>query len=217
MEEPLNISGVDRVVGYTSFENYIMQLSRGRMFGSSIFAVQLSNAQKVYEDCSFPEFRDLMVKIAKIISEKLGEEGSLLSYRGNGVFLCVKHGQNRTERNAFAQELNKAIADAVPGKSLRIIMGSVHSLRWVSRSGALNSLYKAVQDVEAKSKALAASEETIAKPKPATPYVPAELSVTLEEDAALEERAYKNLLRDILREEDIYPEQLAARRTKRVC
>lgn len=219
-DEPLNISGVDQVVGYTSFENYIMQLSRGRMFGSSIFAIQLSNAQKVYDDCSFTEFRNSIRTIAEVVSETLGKDSSLLSYRGNGVFMCIKHGQNQSEQGSYSQDLNRALANATAGNflkaSMRLVIGNVHSLRWVTRSGALNSLYKAVQDVEAKTANISSSADIAVPPKAPTPYVPADVSATLEEDAALEERAYKNLLRDILREEEIFPEQLAARRAKQV-
>ena len=221
LDEPLNISGIDRVVGYTSFENYIMQLSRGRMFGSTIFAVQLSNAQKVYDDSTFTEFRNIIHIIAEVISATIGNDNSLLSYRGNGVFMCVKHGHSRTENCNYAQDLNRALASAAAGKSLnanlRLAVGNMHSLRWVTKSGALNSLYKAVQDVEAKTATVASGSDISTAPKAAkapTPYVAAEVSATLEEDAALEERAYKNLLRDILREEEIFPEQLATRRAK---
>lgn len=220
LDVPLNINGVESVVGYTSFENYIMQLSRGRMFGSSIFAVQLSNAKKVYDDGSFVDFRNIIHTIAEVISDTLGKEDSLLSYRGNGVFLCIKHGQNRTEQDTYAHNLNKALVSATAGKSLRasmrLIVGHMHSLRWVTRSGALNSLYKAVQDVESRSAISSSGEDIAVTPKTPTPYVPSEMSATLEEDAALEERAYKNLLRDILKEEEIFPEQLSARRAKQV-
>jgi CheY-like chemotaxis protein len=159
--EPIEILGVDHVVGYVAFDNYVMQLTRSHLFLSSVYAVKIVGIEKIYASCSTAEFKTLIVNVAKSIVDCTDPLGSLLSYRGNGVFLCMNHKGSKQAHLDLEKTLGKK-AEAIYGPapidgaqpSIQLILGEQVSLGVIFRAGSLAHLRRAIDNVETKARFL---------------------------------------------------------------
>lgn len=153
--EPINIEGVDGVIGLLNLENYLLQLSRGGLFATNIFAVKMSNAEKLYARCTPSDFRFLLTDVAEAIASALSAHEFFVAYAGAGVFVCALHGRELEEKEVFQKSANAALEDM----SLTDSRGVAHdvSLHFgdpirvgMLRSGsaAVEALYVAIERIE---------------------------------------------------------------------
>lgn len=168
--EPVEILGVDHVVGYVAFDNYVLQLTRSHLFLSSVFAIKIAGIEQLYAKLPGSDFRDLLGDVARLIVDRADPVGTLLSYRGNGVFLCMNHkGSKQAHGELEAGLYDKAApvfgdlqrGDAAP--EIQLIVGEQVSLGLMSRSGSLNHLRRAIDKVETKALFLKDIKSAIAK------------------------------------------------------
>ncbi len=154
LEEPVQLQGIDRIVGYVAFENYLMQLSRGKLFRSSVFAVKIDKVERAHKAASPLEFRQLLTGVATAISDCTAQDSNLFSYRGDGVFLCVVHGHCPFTQEEFEATVNHRLSATqricVDGTKTRLVASERVSLRSLTKSGALSSLREAIDRVEAR-------------------------------------------------------------------
>lgn len=152
IDHPVEIAGVEGAIGYTAFENYIMQLSRSSQFASSIFAVRIADIQKIHASASASEYIYVLHSVAKAIASNLNEEGSLLSYRGNGVFVCVSHHRAGTSsddiRSGIDQFLRISQDRECRGRTITVSVGERASIGAISRFRALQSIHRAMVNLE---------------------------------------------------------------------
>lgn len=196
-DEPLSIEGVDRVVGYAAFENFVLTLSRAKLLFASAFAVQIADFRVLHEMVSAREMRTILKATAQVIADHTQEPGNLVSYRGNGVFLCINQKKSATGQAQREIQLNQALAYSKPlvqGKvEVRVAVGQEVSLVSISKAGALLALRKAVDSIEARPipvRELATLSKRVLRNQ----------SRSMEQ-AKLERRAYELVLEDIVREE----------------
>ncbi len=196
-DEPLSIEGVDRVVGYAAFENFVLTLSRTKLLFASAFAVQIADFRVLHEMVPAREMRTILKAVAQVIADHLPDPGNLLSYRGNGVFLCINQKKTSVTQQQREIQLNQALAFSKPlvqGKAdIRVAVGHEVSLVSISKAGALLALRKAVDSIEARPVPVM-ELATLSK------RVLRNQSRSLEQ-AKLERRAYELVLEDIVREE----------------
>lgn len=152
LAEPVQITDVDRLVGYVAFENYLMQLSRSKLFRSSVFAVKIDAVEAAHDSASPLEFRHLLNRVARTLSDCTAREGNLISYRGNGIFLCVVHGRSLFSQDEFEATINQTLGRLssiqIGDSKTCLLVGELVSLRSLTKSGALQSLRQAVDRVE---------------------------------------------------------------------
>ncbi len=160
--EPVEILGVEHVVGYVAFDNYVLRLTRSHLFLSSVFAIKIAGIEQVYAKMSVAGFRDLIGDVARLIVDRADPVGTLLSYRGNGVFLCMNHRGSKQAHNDLETRLyDKAaslFAELTPDTELpdlQLVVGEQVSLGLMSRSGSLNHMRRAIDKVETKAQFLA--------------------------------------------------------------
>jgi len=196
-DEPLSIDGVERVVGYSAFENFVMTLSRTKLLFATTFAVQVTEFRALHETLSTREMRGVLKTVAQVIAEHSAEPGNLVSYRGNGVFLCINQKKTSVATTQREGQLNLALLyrkTAVSGKAdIRLIVGDEVSLVSISKAGALLALRKAVDSIEQRPmqmKELATLSKRVLRNQ----------SRSMEQ-SKLERRAYEIVLEDIVREE----------------
>lgn len=197
LDDPVAINGVERVLRHAEFDNYIMQLSQGRLFNSYATAFKLRNAEYHHTHLPSAEFRRILVDVATAISEATKKTGDILSYRGNGVFLCVTHGRTPTDGQPDEMILNQLIETLQAQRQAKyaagVVIGDRMPMRSLSKSGALMSLYKAAESAEAKA---AITEEMNSISSRVLNGQPGG-----REQAQVNRRAFENVLRDLFREE----------------
>jgi DNA-binding response OmpR family regulator len=168
--EPVEILGVDHVVGYVAFDNYVLQLTRSHLFLSSVFAIKIAGIERLYAKLPVTGFRDLLADIARLIVDRSDPVGTLLSYRGNGVFLCMNHKGNKQAHSELEALLHDkatpvfAALETMPGQpDYQLVVGEQVSLGLMSRSGSLNHLRRAIDKVETKAQFLADMKSALEK------------------------------------------------------
>ena len=196
-DEPLSIDGVERVVGYTALENYLFTLSRTKLLFASTFAVVIDDFLGLHKAASSREMRTILKTTAQVIADGAPNAGNLVSYRGNGVFLCINLTKTAISTSQRLLQINSELAKCAvttPGRNeIHVCVGPEISLVSFSRAGALVALRRAVDTVE-------------------YPPLPIKDLATMsrralgggsrtQEQFNLERRAYAIALEDIIREE----------------
>lgn len=197
LNETIEITGVERVVGYVGFENYLMQLSRARLLRLSVFAVKIANVEKVFERLSQLGFRQLLVDIASYLSDNFKGEENIITYRGNGVFLVAVKSRKDLSQHAFEMMLNARVTETsavrMNDQSVRMCVGETVSLMSLTRAGAMFSLQQAVEDAENR----AGNQKEVLRKLQRIIRTRRRNDVRSEE----ERRAYEVLLRDAMRDD----------------
>ncbi len=98
LDEAIAIEGIERVLRNTEFDNYIMQLSQGRLFNTHAVAVKLADAARMHKRLTPENFEGLLHDIASSMTGLTKKTGDIVSYRGDGVFLMVRHGRFGTDQ-----------------------------------------------------------------------------------------------------------------------
>ncbi|MFQ5437470.1 MAG: PleD family two-component system response regulator [Paracoccaceae bacterium] len=164
--EPIEIKGVSRCLGYIAFENYVLHLTRGSLFFSSALAIKIANIATLHETLRASDFCRMLTAVARLMSDRLEAANAFLSYRGNGVFVCISHRLSLFERDDLRQllvgELRSVRFRNPGGGSLPIdlVVGKTTSPGAFSKPGTLGFLRESVQDCESRAARLADSPNT---------------------------------------------------------
>lgn len=195
LQDPFHLEDVTSAIAPAEFENYVFELSRRRFFGVSAFAVKIGSIAKVYEQWGPQDFAGLVRNVALIIEKTLCSGGGILSYRGNGTFLCVPENRPKEPRDVLEASINKRFEVLQPRYSRAVshlfVAGPV-TLGNKTNSELMTALSSAIDTVVTRA---ADFRETPSVSK----RILANLSLT-EPERHLEQRAYEVLLRTALSE-----------------
>ncbi len=146
--EPLSLYDIENVIDHAAMENYVNQLTRNSLFGSSVFAFSVRRIADFHASLSSFEFSCMISDIAETISDALMGHQFLMSYAGNGIFLCVTESGWQPEMDRLKDTVNLALHrteiydNAGTLLEPRIVVGK--SIRLVWKSG--NALMEALAD-----------------------------------------------------------------------
>ena len=112
LHEPIAIHDVENTIEYLAMENYVAQLSRSALFGSTTFAFSIRQIEKFYARMSSFEFYSLISDVAEVISDTLRAHQFLMSHAGNGTFVCVTEGGWCPEAVQLMDKANLALSRA---------------------------------------------------------------------------------------------------------
>jgi DNA-binding response OmpR family regulator len=197
LDAPIHVRDVTRLLGQSEYENYVMQISQSLGSKSSVVGIKIVNIAQHHEALSPGDFERLIAAVAAAISELTRQEGHVISYRGNGAFLCIRIGRQDVLPAAFETILNRHIHMAVPAgltkRSVTAVVGETIIMRSGSRTAALDALNGAIASVEA------AAERSADIPD-VSKRVLSNQSITDSQRQA-DRSVYSRLLRDVLRDE----------------
>lgn len=151
LEDPISLPDVEGAIDYADFENYVRQLLNRRLYRVSAIAVKIGGVEQIHEQFSPEEYQAVIRKVATEVRAGLLAVGGILTYRGNGVFLCVPDQRLQGRRNAMQKALNKRHRVVHP-KLGRIpstlYVGDQIPLGTGNKNGVLAALDLAVESVE---------------------------------------------------------------------
>lgn len=154
LNEPFRIEDVDGVIECMALENYLKQLSRSSLFGSTVFGLSIRRIDKLYERCSSFDFRCVVTDVAEAISDTLQEHQFLMTYSGNGTFVVVTEGgwrpnmQEVLDRLHFGlRQMDLHTGDGRP-IDLRLAAGKPVRLIWRSGQTAIDAVSEAQVSAE---------------------------------------------------------------------
>lgn len=164
LDEPIAIEGIERVLQYTEFDNYIMQLSQGRMFNTHAAAVKIANVEDMHERLSVDAFETVLRDVALAMANQTKKTGDIISYRGDGVFLMVRHSRFSGNGQDLEDDLNKMLhtlqAQRQGANEASVITGDSVSLRSLSKSGSLMSINRAIESVNMRDQIMREEQNT---------------------------------------------------------
>ncbi|WP_170311848.1 response regulator [Sulfitobacter sabulilitoris] len=130
LADEVKIDEVDRLIDFFALGNYVSQLSRTGLSVSQVFAVKIDGVADLYARATTDEFMYALTEFADCISQVLVSDGYLMSYAGNGVFICISNNPallpcQELEENiqALLTETNPTFDDGQP-MALQASVGS---------------------------------------------------------------------------------------------
>lgn len=151
-EDPFSIHGVDRILRYIEFDNYVAQLARRKLFNSQAFSIMLHDAELFFNLAGGSAFRSAIHDVAKCIERAISDFDCVFSYRGGGVFLAILHGRKNPESMIGPEGLGELVGaqmkQHISDERIEVIVGKPVSMRVLSRAGATDALHKAVSAVQ---------------------------------------------------------------------
>lgn len=151
--DTFDIQNVSKLLGCLEFDNYIGQLSRGRLFNSQTVAVKLQDASFSFEMSPNKDFPQVVTCLARSISICLEKQDCIFTYRGRGLFSLAMHGRKPINSYFKNELLNKIFATELGRCNLpyeSALIGNSFSLRSLSKSGAFSAIKMAIDNVEAR-------------------------------------------------------------------
>lgn len=103
------VRDVAGVIDRVALENFLLQLGRGGMFATNVFAFQMVNARELYDSCTPEEYFYTVTDVAEAISDSLSYGESFVAHAGRGAFVCVCHGRDQID----AEELQISVQQAI--------------------------------------------------------------------------------------------------------
>ncbi|MBL4750032.1 MAG: response regulator [Amylibacter sp.] len=109
IEEKFPVHDVEGVIDYIALENYVSQLSRGMLFGSSVFAFSIVEIDRIFNSTSAFDFEALITDVAEAITFCLKRTQHLVAYAGNGTFVCSAGAGKKIEPGFLKVDLREII------------------------------------------------------------------------------------------------------------
>ncbi len=157
LHEPISILEVENVIEYMALENYVAQLSRSSLFGSMTFAVSIRQIEEFHARMSSFEFYSLISDVAEVISDTLHGHQFLMSYAGNGTFVCITESGWRPDMTQLMDAVNLSLSRAElydnsgTRVQARVSTGDAIRLIWQSKATIMDSIAKVHSSAEAAS------------------------------------------------------------------
>ena len=154
-DSPIEMRGVSRILGHSEYENCVMQIAQSVGTRSSVVAIKIGGIDAHYAAMDSDRFQAMINHVGKVISKLTRQDGHVISYRGHGVFLCIRIGRNEPMPASFEAVLNRQIQAGESGLGLgrpvRVVVGDMQVLHSGSQTLALETLTRAISSVEQKS------------------------------------------------------------------
>ncbi|MDQ2088796.1 response regulator [Marimonas arenosa] len=190
----LDFTEFNRFLDTDRFDNYVRQMASSRAPQTSAFAVKVSNGYYLHRALSSEEFHACMRNVALLLSEVTEKMGSLVSYRGQGIFLCVEYGNRLSDTETIETFLNSEIDTHGEKKTRPKIVVSPHAeLKQNDTASACVLMNDAITKVEARDTAAA---ETVAGDQAPSSEMRKAVAAG---PAANDTRSYRTLLSSVLR------------------
>lgn len=151
LSHPIHIDDIDGLIQFDSFERKLCGFSEGHLIASTVFAIKVAQINQIYFDLLPSQFNSFIQKVAEIIFDNLPTTESTLSYRGNGIFVCVIRAKNRDLEQSLHRSVREIELPSYEEKQLavRFFIGTSIQ-RTISRPHPLVMIAEAIESAEKK-------------------------------------------------------------------
>lgn len=91
LSEAMTVEGVNNLVDFDSFKNYLKQISRAGLAALQVIAVKIDRIEEIYDRTRTDEFTYALREVAHAVNDALLTKGGLISYAGQGMFVVVSN------------------------------------------------------------------------------------------------------------------------------
>lgn len=188
--EPGNVNGL---IADAEFDNYVLEQARRPRCKGRVIALKIADPTLGNLESSFDEFSSLLHHAMTCMNAAFPNLLSAVSYRGNGVFLCM----TKRDLNVSNGMIENAINPHFTGpfvrehmSQVRVFAGLPIPIKASSDTGVFDILWSATDSVERRF-ASQTRFKSISKRL-------LQRSLQSEEQVRLEKKAYKSVMRDML-------------------
>lgn len=154
ISDPTPVDGVEGVIDLITLEKYLLQLSRGNLFATSVFALGLDKAEEIAARCSPLRYQAILAGVARMALNQLVGADCILAHAGKGAFAGVLSNAATLD----AEEIERGINANLPrlrltdneDKPMKLLV-AFGDLRPVglmqSGRSAVNMLRRAITDI----------------------------------------------------------------------
>lgn len=161
LADVFDIDGVDRVLDFAAFQNYLKQTSRSGLAASQIFAVKIDRAATIFRRAKPDEFIYALREVAFALTQTLRMQDCLLSYAGQGVFVVVSNSATpldaagtESDVQQTLDERNAAYDDGAP-MDIEVSVGGSIQPGFGDPADCLRVLERAIARADARTEAKA--------------------------------------------------------------
>jgi len=86
---PITLQDSDRLMPFSSLENYTLRLGNIRLFSSTAIGFHIINGAEIYVKTSALEFSDILTEVALAIDGVIVADNHLMAYAGDGNFCGI--------------------------------------------------------------------------------------------------------------------------------
>jgi len=146
LHHPFPILDVDGVIENIAMENYVTQLSRKSLCGSVVLGFTIRQVADLFYDLSSYDFSCMITDVSEAVSDCLLPTQRLVSYAGNGTFVCVVEGAAQIDLDRLVDQINLYIRSMELSQSdgtalnVRICAGRPSRLVWRKGDGAVEAI-----------------------------------------------------------------------------
>lgn len=199
----LDFSQFDRVLDTDRFDNYVRQMVGSRAPHTSAFAVKMSNGYYLHRALDNADFIDTLREVTALLVAATAKTGSLISYRGQGIFLCVEYGNRLSDPEDIEQFLNLQV-HGHSDKNVRpkIVVSPHAELKQNEKAPARHLMSDAISKVEMRDtqgQAEAGNGAPAAAAKGGDPVMRRGVWGLGQPEPANEQRSYRAILSSVLR------------------
>jgi len=159
-DDAVTITDVPQVIGKLAMENYLLQLSSGKVFQSTAVAFAIAEFQTIFSQSTPTEMLDTLTDVAEAIALSLKHTNHLMTYCGRGEFVCITGRADPILGDDLAYEIQWAIDEMgivySSGKpcEITLIMGKPYTPSILAAWHPLEIMNNALISVEDKKAAL---------------------------------------------------------------
>lgn len=166
LNSPIGIFDVEGLIDLSALENYVAQLTRSAQFGSGVFALNIRRIAELHGKCSKLDFEGLVADTAEAISDCLKGAQFLMTYAGNGTYICVVEGGFRPDLKILVDQINLHIHHMglcfSTGEEMRVRLAAGEFVRliWRDAQGSRDALAQAHASAEESSSRLEREQDS---------------------------------------------------------
>ena len=124
------LANVGRLILSFSLGNYITQLDRSELDNYQVFGVSIDDAERIFDENSQQDFLHILTSVAETLTDLITCPHLLMSYEGNGAFLCITRDPNLPEWDRMEAGLQakldalNLLSDDLKQESIRLSVGT---------------------------------------------------------------------------------------------
>ncbi|WP_289042844.1 response regulator [uncultured Aliiroseovarius sp.] len=150
IDDPVTIDDVPGAIDRLVMENYLLQLSRGKIFQSMAVGIAIQNFADLWERSSLSEIYLLLVDVADAIALNFQGENYLLSYCGRGRFVCITPRNIADIFEDMSQRIQASVVefDLAEDDDIWIVLGKPIAMSFWDSGNPLQLIDEAILSVD---------------------------------------------------------------------
>ena len=152
IDDPIVINEVPGVIDKLVMENYLLQLSRSRVYNSTGIGFAIAEFEDFWIGTTLGNIYYTLIEVADAIALNLKNTGYLLAYCGRGRFVCVTERGALSDLAELEQSIQSSIDDLYDTKDnqVKIVVGEARTTTLWGSLNPLQLLDDAIMAVDSK-------------------------------------------------------------------